>query len=345
MDTSRVLFFLNALSSNTSGHNEELADMYRRALDENDDIKLLKTLYENCNFYGELGRSASKSVEQKLKSVYIDVQHALEILSDIKIENEAMLQEISRCDALMHSPYPFRDSISVLKKQSVPGYMEALTTIAGACVYMLLLYSGPDGINYLQWEDTTGIREKLYAVNTKFLPAILGLRIPGYYWVIKRKALGGKNLFGGYGFYLSMESTRKVDLMASTYQTERIGTHAFLNIRAFDTGENDIPLCWGTGNLTSLTPDIALRVLGKRLITDLRAPSVRELQKPMPAPAVLMHILSDGYHYCITPDELVKSMNQWQTGHEIEIRKASGRCLFCGRQLKRRTLICPEHFL
>ena len=344
MDTSRVLFFLNVLSSNTSGHNEELADMYKRALDENDDVKLLKSLYENCNFYGELGRSTSKSAEQKLKSVYIDVQHALEILSDIKIENEAMLHEIARCDDLMHSPYPFRDSITVLKKKSVPGYMDALTAIAGACVYMILQYSGPDGIKYLHWEDKAGIREKLYAVNTKFLPAVLELKIPGYYWVIKRKALGGKTLFGGYGYYMSMVPARDMELMARTYQTEPIGTHAYLNIRALGTGENDVPLCWGTGNLTSLTPANALQALGNKLITDLRAPSVRELQKQMPSPAVLMHNLSDRFHYCITPDELVKAMNQWQTGHEIELRKASGRCLFCGRQLKRRTLVCPEHF-
>lgn len=344
MDTSRVLFFLDLLSSNTSGHGEELADMYRRALDENDDVKTLRSLYEDCVFYGELGRSASGSAEQKLKSVYVDVHHALDILSDIKIENEAMLHEIARCDTLMRSPYPFRDSVTILKKKSVPGYMEALTAIAGACVYMILVYKGPEGIKYLQWEDKAGFREKLYAVNTKFLPAVLELRTPGYYWVIKRNTVGGKALFGGHGFYLSMEPARDMELMARAYQTERVGTHAYLNVGAFSSGENDVPLCWGAGNLTSLTPAIALQALGNSLITGLRTPNFMELQRQTPSPSVLMQILSDRHHYCITPDELVKAMNQWQAGHEIESRKAAGRCLFCGRQLRRKTLVCPEHF-
>ena len=36
MDTRKVIYFLNILRSNTTGHSEELANIYKKALDEND---------------------------------------------------------------------------------------------------------------------------------------------------------------------------------------------------------------------------------------------------------------------------------------------------------------------
>ena len=344
MDTRHILYFLGLLSRETSGHEEELAGIYKRALDENDDVKMMRSLYEDCSFYGALGRSTSESAKKKLESVYSDVAHSLDILSEIKIENEAILHEIARCDSLMRSPYPFSEAITMLRKRSVPKYMEALNIIASTCVHMLLVYKGPEATKYLVWEDAAGFREKLYAVNTKFLPALLDITRPGYYWVIRRKNLGGKALFGGFGYYLTRESAKDMELIARAYETEPVGTHAWLNVRAYQSGENDVPLCWGTGNLTSLTPANAIQSLQKKLITDLRSPEGAELGKKMPAPSVLMYTLSDHRYYCITPDELVKAMNQWQTGHEIAIRRASHRCLFCGKPLRWRGLVCPEHF-
>ena len=211
---------------------------------------------------------------------------------------------------------------------------------------MLLIYNGPDAIRDLKWSDENDFKDKLYAVNNKLLPEILKLRRPGYYWVIRRKSLGGKALFGGDGFYLTYESVRDIDRMAMGFKVEPVGTHAFLNAAAFDLEEKDVPLCWGTGNLTSLTPANAIEALGKVLVTELKSPSGAELAGKMPAPTVLMTILADERHYCITPDVLVRAMNQWVTGHEIRARKETGRCLFCGRPLegRRRPLVCPSHF-
>lgn len=344
MDSRRVLYFLNFLNDHTTGHGEELSKLYTQALDENDDVSRMKFLYENCSFYGELGRTTSKNVEKLLKAVYSDVDKALEIISEIKIENEVILHEIERCDELMHSPYPFRDSVTVLRKKAVPGYIGALDSIASACIYLLIVYKGIESLASYSWDDSAGLREKLYTVNNRLLPAILELKRPGYYWVIKRKNLGGKALFGGSGYFLSYESAKQAKFMTKGYKTEPVGAHAYLNVNAFDEEANNVPLCWGTGYITSLTPANAIQAIGKHLVTDLKTPTKEHLAYKMPAPAVLMRTLSGRNHYCITADELVKAMNQWQTGHEIEVRRATGRCLFCGNVVKRGNLICPKHF-
>ena len=56
------------------------------------------------------------------------------------------------------------------------------------------------------------------------------------------------------------------------------------------------------------------------------------------------HQTSDCKMFCITPDELLLAMNQWQVGHEIEKRKETHNCLFCGKHVDGNKLICPSHF-
>lgn len=51
MDTKRVLYFLGVLNKETTGHSGELAQLYNRALDENDDVMKLKMLLNDCVYY------------------------------------------------------------------------------------------------------------------------------------------------------------------------------------------------------------------------------------------------------------------------------------------------------
>ena len=135
-----------------------------------------------------------------------------------------------------------------------------------------------------------------------------------------------------------------MEVLCSALHKEPIGTHAFLNIDAYESGECDAPFCWGIGNIVSASPDTAILFLQNSVATKLRSPQLSELRRKMPTPLECAKQLSDGAMFCITPDELLLTMNQWQVGHEIEERKRTHNCLFCGKQVDGNRLVCSSHF-
>ena len=344
MDSKRVLYFLDLLSRETSGHSVELAQLYERALDENDDVAKLKRLLNDCDFYPEIGKSLLEHGRDILEKVYSSPSKSLEILPELKQAHESIVATVGICNELMHSPVPFTEAITVLKKKDTITYMAAVRTIASTCVYLMTLYAGLDPIRNLTWDDRVGIQEMIYAVNTKYLPALCSVKRPNYSWVISKKRMGGRALFGGDYFYLNYENTRRVEVLCSALHKEPIGTHAFLNIDAYESGICDVPFCWGLGNIVSVSPDNALQLLQKRVATKVRSPRSDELRRKVPTPVECIKQLTDGLMFCITPDELILALNQWQLGHEIEERKRTHNCLFCGKHLKDNKLVCAAHF-
>ena len=344
MDTRRILFFLRLLSKETTGCENEIAELYQKALDDNDEIRTLKSMIDNCNFYGEIGGSLKRRSLELLDKIRSNPVRSLEMLPQVKLMHESIAQEINVCDERMLSPEPVDDTVTVMYKDDTVAYMMALRRIAATCVYLILLYEGPEKSRHLTWYDDVGIREMVYAVGTKFLPLLCDTRKSDYYWVITKRRLGGKALFGGDGFFLSYEKAKDIQPLCSILHQEPIGTHAFLNIDAYESDLNDVPYCWGIGNLTSITPNNSLNLLQQSITQKLRAPSYKELRRKMPVPTELTRLLSNGTEYCITPDDLLIAMNQWYVGHEIETRKQMHRCLFCGQHINGKSLVCPTHF-
>ena len=344
MDSNKVLYFLGILNRETSGHTDEIAEIYKRALDENDDVTRLKMLLNDCTYYREIGNALYKNGEEMLDKIYAMPSKALDILPQLKQAHESIDNEVRVCDELMRSPFPFSETITVLKRKNTIAYMSALKMIASTSVYLMMLYAGLNPIKNLTWDDTVGIQEMIYAVNTKFLPSLCGVRRPNYSWIIRRKRLGGRALFGGDSYYLNYESTRSVEVLCSVLHKEPIGTHAFLNIDAYESGECDVPFCWGIGNIVSASPDNAILFLQNSVATKVRSPQGTELKRKMPTPFECVKQLSDGAMFCITPDDLLLAMNQWQIGHEIEHRKRAHNCLFCGKYVNGNKLVCPSHF-
>ena len=344
MDSTKVLYLLGLLSRETSGREQELADLYQRALDEHDEIVRLRRLLDECVFYKELGGAIHSEGTEILGRIYREPARCLELLPRIAQSSERIESELRICEDWMCSPVPFQQDITVLRQRDTFAYMTALHAVASACVYLISIYSGPKACRNLSWDERVGIQEMLYAVNTKFLPALCRAERPSYSWVIRRKRLGGGALFGGDAFYLSYEDIGEVEVLCSALHKEPIGTHAFLNIDAYESEETDVPFCWGVGNLVSFSPDRALDMLKTDLVTHLRAPRKDELQYKVPAPLGCMHRLADGRDYCLPPEELLYAMNQWITGSEIELRKRTHNCLFCGKYLQGQRLVCPSHF-
>ncbi len=344
MDTNRVLYFLELLTKESSGHDAELRRLFQAALDENDDVSEFRALRTSHEFYHKSGADLCGEGERLLKELYAAPTRALEILPELRQASERIEAEARICEDLMRSPTPFTDMIAVLRKRTIPSHVAALQTIAAVCVYLVLIYAGPEPIKDLTWNDAVGIQEMIYAVNTGYLPALCGVRQPAKSWIIRKDRMGGGALFGGDCFYLTYESTSHVELLCSALNRERIGTHAFLNVDAFEAGLDDVPFCWGVGNLVSVAPDRALSVLQRDIATRLRCPGPAELSRKLPAPAECMRQLSDGLPYCITPDELALAMNRWQIGHEAAVRRKNQVCLICGRHVNGNRRVCPSHF-
>lgn len=344
MDSKKVLYFLGMLTKETRGCSDEIADIYKRALDENDDIIHLKKLLNDYVYYRGIGNTIYKNGAEILDKVYSMPSKALDILPQLKQVHESIDNEVRVCENLMNSPLPFSETITVLKKKDTIAYMNALKMIASTSVYLMIIYKGLSAVKNLAWDDTAGIQERIYAVNTKFLPSLCEVRIPNYTWVIRKKKMGGKALFEGDCFYLNYEDTTSVEVLFGTFHKEQIGTHAFLNVDAYEAGEYDVPFCWGVGNIVSATPDDAILFLQNNIATRVRSPNNEELKRKMPTPLECIKQLSDGTMFCITPDELLLAMNQWWIGHEIEERKRTRNCLFCGKYIEEDKLVCSSHF-
>lgn len=344
MDSKKVLYFLDLLNRETTGHSAEIASIYNRALNEDDDVMHLKRLLNEYSFYGEIGSSLVKNGSGLLEALLSDPSRAQEILPRIRQAHKSIDNEAGVCDKLMRSPLPFTESITVLKNKDTIDFMGALNMVANAAVYLMIVYEGIDSVRTLTWDDRVGIQEMIYAVNTKFIPALCDVKRPNYSWVIRRNRLGGKALFGGDAYYLSYESNSSVEAFSHMLYKEAMGTHAYLNIGAYESGEYNTPLCWGIGNIISARPDNATSFLQRDIASKLRSPNRVELQRKVPTPFECVRQLSDGKMFCITPDELVLAMNRWQVGHEIEMRRRNRVCLFCGRPVGKTDLVCRTHF-
>lgn len=344
MDTKKVLYFLEILASNITGYSAEIARLYTKALNENEDINILKQYLADYNFYGAIGENIYTESKEKIQKVYESPNSALEILPEIKQGSERINTKIDLGQKVLRSPYPSMEIISVIKKNDVISYYEAYKVIASTCVYLSCLYDGIDSVKYFSWNDSVGIQEIVYLVNTKFIPLLWGINRPNESWVIRKKKLGGRALFGGDAFYLSYENTRRVEVLCSALNKEPMGTHAYLNIDAYESNENDVPFCWGTGNLLSFLPNEALYYLQKKIVTKAKSPSIGVLELKMPTPMECIKKLTDGSPFCISPEELTRIMNQWITGTEIENRKRSHNCLFCNKYIKGNKLVCDNHF-
>lgn len=344
MDTRRVIHLINLLYGRTSGHEEDLAGIYTRALDENDEIIRLKALLDDYEYYGVQGHELFDEGRRVYNQIYATPNKALSLLTDVKHANEAIESSVRISEDSLHSPYPVSDDITVIKQKDKYSYMSACKMIASMCTYLAVLYSGVDHLKSVTWNDKVGIQEMLDAVNNRFLPALNSIKKPSVSWVITRKRMGGKALFDCDCYFLSYEDTSMMEGRFSSYRKEMMSTHSFLNIDAYELGKCDIPLCWGVGNIISVTPQNALALLQKDVATKLRAPRMGELTRKMPTPVECAKQLSDGRIFCIKPEDLLLAMNQWHMGHEINKRKASHNCLFCGKYISSGQLVCPNHF-
>lgn len=345
MDSSKVLYLLEILSKETEGYSRELTSIYKRALDEDDDIRNLKMLLNEFVFYHEIGKSIYNEGKELLDRIYVSPSESMELLPKIRQSNDKIERMNRACYELIYSPFPTNESINVLRKKDIISCIEGFKMIASVSVYLMLVYGGVDTVKNLIWDEKAGLQETYYSLNTRFIPALCSLKKPDYGWIIKKKKLGRKAIFCEETFTLKYESRESIEAQCKDLYKEPIGTHAYLNIDAFESGRCEVPYCWGTGNIISATPDNALSFLQSDVVTSLRLPNIGEYSRQVPTPIECIKQLADRDKYCITADELYHVMNNWLVGYSIESRKRNHACLFCGKFIDVGKYVCPSHFI
>jgi hypothetical protein len=343
MDSRKILLLLNLLARETSENKEELSSLFKRALDADDNICQLKDILDNTCFFKKdqnYSYGEGKAVVEKL---YHNPIEAVDLFPSVIRATENIKRDIEYSHNLLASPYPFAERISAVPLCEIQAYRTAYKNIANVSTYLSVLYAGLPSVSSLSWNDDCDFYEMLNAVNAKFLPGLQKLSIPSS-WMIKKKRMRGKALFGGDCLFIEYCNKSEFELQCKNLNTEPIGTHAYLNVDAYESDENDVPFCWGTGNILSVSPLKGTFYLHNDVVTKLRSPSKEEIFHKMPTPYECINILADNKMFCISPGELLRAMNRWYVGHEIEKRVRMRQCLFCGNSVNGSRLVCPNHF-
>lgn len=344
-NTKKILFLLETIRKNTNGFNSEINKLYSNTIIKNHRVEeLLYNINEKYFFYKGIGSSLSDYGKKLLRDLEQKPDEALATIKKIEQQNETIKHQAEVSENLLRTPQPNLESISVIRKSRVEEYDAALKQIAATCVYLLVLYGGIKETRNLTWSDNDGIQEHIYSINTKFLPAIENLTLPRYSWIIEKRRIGGKSLIGDACFVLQYKPSDEVNKKCSALIKEPIGTHAFLNITAYETNEMNIPYCWGTGNIISVSPQNGLDILFHGLVEKPRSPFQNEYAQRIPAPLPLLKLLYNGKNYCASPETLVSILNQWESGYCVTKRIQNRRCVFCGRYLNTKSFICNNHF-
>lgn len=345
-NTKKIVYLLDVIRKSTKGYSNEINSLYLDVIKQNSDVLSLSyNLNKKYNFYKGIGKSLAEESKSLLGELESDPENALQTIRKIGLKNEMLIHQADVCEKLLRSPNSTLESITIIEKKKTSAYNEALKQIAATCVYLIVLYTGANGIKNLTWFDGDGIQEHIHSVNTKFLPAIENMKIPEYSWIIEKKKMGGRALIGDKGFVLYYKRTEEVNKYCSALIKEPIGTHAFLNVMAYERDEVNVPFCWGIGNILSVTPKNAISLLTTGVVEKPRSPFPNEYNKKMLNPASLLKLLYNGKNYCASPETLVSLMNQWEAGYYINKMQEEKRCIFCGRLLNSNKLVCSSHFV
>ena len=344
-NTKKILYLLETIRKNTKGYSSEINQLYSQTIRNNQSVR---ELYNNVNntyaLYKGIGQSIADESKKLLRDLELKPDEVLSTIKKIEQKNETIRHQAEVCERLLRLSNSTLESITVIKKDKIESYDAALRQIAATCVYLIVLYNGIKGTRNLTWSDEDGIQEHIYNINTKFLPAIEQMSLPSYSWIIEKKRLGGRALIGEECFVLYYKPTEEVFKDCSSLIKEPIGTHSYLNVTAYENNEINVPYCWGTGNIISLSPDRGLEILSNGIVEKPRSPFQHEYKRKILAPLPLLKLLFNGKDYCASPETLVSIMNQWETGFSVSKRIQEKRCLFCGRYLNVSSFVCNYHF-
>ncbi len=342
MNSKKAIYFIKMIKDATNGHEKDLHNLLINIINESDSVIELKHNLENCIFLKEAGKELLNKGKFLYEQILKTPKNALALIDEIDMYNATIKREILVYDNLMRSYNPFNYTLKVTKKSNRLPYLLALKQIASTCVYMLLVYGGENNIKNLNWVENDGIIESANSVNTKFLPLLAKLEKPTSCWVITKNYIGANSVFSEYVYNIKFMDVNYINKLCNILNPVQLTPHIFYNNNSIKS--NQVPYCWGIGNITSATPTNAISLLNSEIVTSQRNITNEDLLYSMPDPIKCLSILTDNKPFCVSAFSLLNALNEWQTSLSIVKRKKNKICLLCGKKLTGSKPICSYHF-
>ena len=343
MNTDSLLFLIELLKSNTVGEEKKLSELYKRAINDNDEYIKLKYSLDNNLFFGVTGRNLLNDGNTYLKKINDSPDNIMELVDEIRQFNELIESDIVKGKTKIEYPGGFFEDVSIVEKTKIEAYDLFFTQLASAITYFVAVEEGFEGLNSLFWQDDKSLLDKIHSINNTFLPKLMNTTNNMQPWVIY-KTINDKIIkFCPYEYhtkYISSDNFR--DLINRNDYIE-YAPLKYYNERLFQDDVVDVPIYCGIGNFVSTSPLESLSLLQSGVVTTPRNPNETMTKVKAPLLGELMKLISYRAASIFTPQNITSVLNQWDNSYYIQLNKKNHKCLLCG-ELVDNGLVCGTHF-
>lgn len=344
MRNDQLLLIIYLLSKSTTGKEKELSSLYERILNDNGEYRKLKKTIENAVFYGNKGKSILRESETLIKAAYENPEDIEYILSQIKKIRTEIESQILFSEKIMKSKEIVTDHIYVIDKKDQAVYEEVLDSIAKAVIYLLCISSHYKMIHELEFffGKSYSINQKHELLNTDYLPRLEKARESIFAWKIEKRINDREIKFSDFNYYLEKISFKKYQEYVNHRDYQAIKDNLYYSKELDEKGFFHIPIYVGLGNIISRNKMDIFEIV-TAYSDDIKDVSEHQFQHRGGRIDTIIRELCSTNEYIISPKQVVSILNQWEKGYTIVSRKKEERCLFCGKYLKTRDMICKDH--
>ncbi|MBR4513775.1 MAG: hypothetical protein IKO61_02680 [Lachnospiraceae bacterium] len=344
MNNKKIVYLVNLLTNEVEGKENELMDIYKRAVEADEDYVHLIDVLSSYVFYRGEGKLLLEEGNTLLKEIMEKPHEGIDTLRKMRQLTQKIEAESNYFDTVIRRPNPALDQISVLNKAKLRSYNSALDGIASSIMFILLMTEGYLGIKTLFYADDYTMQDRLNAINNDFLVKLLRSKRMPSVWAIKRRFLKSEYSFTDIEYVLTGMGYDEFCSLRRQVKMKRINANVYMNGSAFRENAFEIPIYIGIGRIISEEPSKCLPMIKGGVMTDFDYPALSLYKSPIPVMDEMLKRATGGSMYVLEPERVVDLMNQWESGYNINRRRAERRCLLCGNYLDR-GLACPSHFV
>lgn len=343
MDSRRVLYLINMLKDGSSDRLGQLAALYNRALDEDDDYQKLKRILDSYSFMGTAGGSILDRGNDLIRRMAENPENIIQTLKETQQLIELINSEIAQNEKLLDYPGTFVTDINIVPKSDLDANNQFLTCIAAVCTYIIAVMIGYKGLDGLNWSDNYNFTEKLNRVNTSFIPALLKLEYNKPAWMIYRRPPRTSYLFSPYEYVLRYISTDEYKKWVLADEYREMSPFLYGSPRRAASLDLGIPIYLGIGNIVSTKPLESLKLLATGVGAKFLNPNEDLLWKRAPFLPEVLSAMACGAPCIVSPIKFTGLLNQWDAGCAMLYNRQNHKCLICGEKLIGREQVCEFH--
>ena len=343
MNNKKIVYLVNLLVNESQGRENELKEIYIKAVMSDEDYLDLKAVLDSYVFYEGEGRLLLEEGRKLSNNLMEDPQNGIDTLRKMKQLSKKIVDEGEYFDTLMRRADPHLDQVAVHPKERLDAYHRAIDCIASSAAFIMMMEEGYIGVKTVYYSPEYTIQEKLNALNNDFLVKLLRTRYMADCWVIKRRFIKSRHSFTDSEYYISGISYDEYMDIKKHMLIQRVNANVYINKSAFIGFDFEVPIYIGIGNLISEKPTECMPMIEGGVITDISYPSPSFYTEPLPVIDVALRKVTNNSMYVLSPEVAVDLMNQWESGYNINQRLRNHRCIICG-DLLNRGMVCIRHF-